>query len=378
MFFRLFKYNVIRNIRSKEILFWNLLFPLVLGTLFNVAFGDITEKSEMFHQIPVAYVEENATDKTFSTVLSQIEKGDDELIQTKNMSLDKAKEMLNNGDLIGIYYNSGESIKLYVKKDGIKPSVLKVILDEYLQDQSTITTIAKSHPEKLQQIMTNMNKQVSMLQEEKYTDSTMNVMMTYFYALIAMSCLYGCFFGVNCAAEIKADATPLAARRLVASTNRFTVMVADIASSLLMQIFCTLVATFYLKYALHIQFGSKMPAVLLVVLIGSFIGIATGFFIGSFGKKSKDTKTGIAVAVTMLECFLSGLMVGNMYFIIETYCPILNRINPAAVIVDALYSLDIYPTMDRYYHNLVFLLVIAVVLCIASFMSVRRERYASL
>ena len=217
-----------------------------------------------------------------------------------------------------------------------------------------------------------------MLTEEKYTDSSMNVMMSYFYALIAMTCLYGCFFGVHCATEIKADATPLGARRIVASTNRFLVLIADVTSSLLLQMVCALVATFYLKYALNIQFGSKMPAVLLVVLIGSFIGIASGFFIGSFGKKPKETKTGIAVAITMLECFLSGLMVENMYYTIQESCPILNKINPASVIVDALYSLDIYPTMDRYYHNIVILLVMSVVLCISSFMAVRRERYASL
>lgn len=378
MFFRLFKYNVIRNIRSKSFLFWNLLFPIVLGTLFNVAFGGYMEKSEIFHEIPVAYVEENATDKTFSTVLTQIQSSDDALVKVTNTTLDKAKDMLSDGDLSGIYYNSGDSLKLIVKKDGIKPSILKAVLDEYQKDQSTVTTIAKSHPEKMAQVIANMNKQVSMLSEEKYTDSTMNVMMTYFYALIAMSCLYGCFFGVNCASEIKADATPLGARRIVASTNRFVVLISDIAACLLLQFGCTLFSTFYLKYALHIQFGQKMPAVILVVFIGCFIGIATGFLLGSVGKKSRETKTGLAVALTMLECFLSGLMVGNMYFIVQSNCPIINMINPASVIVDALYSLDIYPTMDRYYHNIVLLLVIAVVLCIASFMAVRRERYASL
>lgn len=378
MFFRLFKYNVIRNARSKEILFWNLLFPIALGTLFHVTFGSYMDKKEIFNQIPVAYVEENATDETFPTVLDEIEQGDDALIKVTDTSLEKAKDMLSDGDVSGIYYNSGDGIKLYVEKDGIKPSILKVVLDEYLKDQNTITTIAKSHPEMLEQVLGNMNKQVSMLTDENYTDSKMDSMMSYFYALIAMTCLYGCFFGVTCAVEIKADITPLGARRIVASTNRFIVLAADILSSLVLQLGTSLFATFYLKYALGVEFGSKMPQVILVVLIGSFIGIATGFFIGSFGKQSRETKTGIAIAITMLECFLSGLMVENMYYTIQKYCPILNKINPAAVLVDALYSLDIYPTMERFYHNMVLLLVIAVVLCIASYMAVRRERYASL
>lgn len=378
MFFRLFKFNIIRTIRSKEMLFWNLLFPIVLGTLFHVTFGGYMDKREIFKEIPVAYVEENAADTEFSGVLDQMEDSDDALVKVTDTSLEQAKEMLADEEIDGIYYNSVDGLKLYVNEDGIKPSILKVILQEYQKSKNTITTIAQSHPEMLEQVINSITEETSILKEEKYTNSNMDAMTSYFYALIAMTCLYGCFMGVGSAVENKADLTPLGTRRVVASTNRFIGMAADISSNLLMQFCCAMFATFYLKYALGIDFGSKMSYLVLVVLIGSFIGIATGFFIGSLGRQPEDAKMGIAVSITMLECFLSGLMVQNMYYIIEEYCPILNRINPAALILDALYSLDIYPTMDRFYQNLAILFGIAVLLCIASFLAVRRERYASL
>ena len=155
-------------------------------------------------------------------------------------------------------------------------------------------------------------------------------------------------------------------------------MTVDILSALAEQFLFTMFSVFYLKYILGVNFGSHMLPLMLVALVGSFIGTATGFFIGSFGGMRQETKIGISVAVTMSECFLSGLMVGNMYHIIQEICPILNKLNPASLIVDALYSLDIYSDYTRFGQNLGILCVIAALLCTGSYLMVRRERYASI
>lgn len=378
MFFRLFKYNVIRNVRSKEILCWDFFFPILLGTLFFVTFGNSMDKSELFQEIPVAYVEENAADTEFSGVLQQIEEGDEPWVDVTKTTFSDAKELLADGEVEGIYYNSGEGITLYIEESGIEPSILKAVLESYQREYSTIATVAATHPELLDAVLEGVEQQADMITDETYTDGKMDDMMSYFYALIAMSCLYGCFMGVNCAVESKADLTAVAARRVAASTDRFVTLAADISSALLLQFICSAWALIYLKYVLKVEMGNKLPYLMLLVFVGAYIGVATGFFIGSFGKQSRGTKSGIAIAVTMLECFFSGLMVANMYYVIQEYCPLLNKINPASLLVDAMYSLDIYPTLGRFYQNLSILLVIAVLLSIGSFLAVRRERYASL
>lgn len=377
MFFRLIGYSIVRNLREKEIFFWNLCFPIILGTLFFVTFGNYLEKAESFHAVSVAYVQAEQAAESFETVLEELEH-DSDLLAVTRTDMDEAEKLLENGDVYGIYYYHQGEIRLCVKEEGIEPSILKIVLDEYEKMQHVIEKIMESHPEKLQEVVDGMAEETQMLTEETYTEGKMDSMITYFYALIAMTCLYGCFTGVNCAVDIKANMSPLGARRLVASTNRFLMMAADIAASIVLQFVSTAIAIVYLKYVLGVDFGRRMPYVALVVLVGAFIGIATGFFIGSVGKQTRESKIGIAVAVTMFECFLSGLMVGNMYYVIQGICPLLNKINPAALIVDALYSLDIYTTYERFYGNLGILLGLAVLLSVLGFLTIRRERYASI
>ena len=57
MFGHIFKYSMLSDLRVKSLNFWILLFPIILGTLFSLAFGNFSN-SEKFKSIPVAIVEE--------------------------------------------------------------------------------------------------------------------------------------------------------------------------------------------------------------------------------------------------------------------------------------------------------------------------------
>lgn len=378
MFGRMFFYNIKRQLRSKELIFWNLCFPIILGTLFVVTFGENMEKTENFHTVSVAYVEGEALDETFTQLLETLEEGEEPLLAVIKGDMEESRDLLSKGEIAGIFENTDGRLRLHVEKEGISQSILKVVLEQYEQRKAVISQIGSVNPEKLPDVLKSMETDISVLSEEKYTDGSMDVMNGYFYALIAMSCLYGCFGGVNCSVDNKADLSALAIRRNIASTSRFLSMATDILSTLTEQFVFTMFSVCYLKYALGVDFGNRMLRMMLVVLVGSFIGTATGFFVGSLQGFRRETKTGIVAAITMAECFLSGLMVGSMYHIIQDICPVLNKINPAALIVDALYSLDIYSDYTRFYQNLGILCGIAVLLCTAGYITVRRERYASI
>ena len=89
-------------------------------------------------------------------------------------------------------------------------------------------------------------------------------------------------------------------------------------------------------------------------------------------------KIAILLAVSMISCFLAGLMNGNMKDIVERNLPFINRINPAAVIADAFYCINVYADRDRYLRSLLTLAVMCVLMLGASFLIVRRERYDSI
>lgn len=376
MFLRTYVYSLLCSVRQKYQLFWCIAFPILLGTLFKVSFGDMNETQYMFHQIPVAYVECDEAQEEFGSLLKQLE-SDEELIELKKVEEKEAEELLRNDEVKGIFKNGAE-IVLVVKEEGIDASILKSIQEQYEQIVTAFTNIAKEHPEKLEVAAEEIDKQWNYLKEGNVADGDMDMMKDYFYALIAMNCLYGCFSGLSCAVAFKANLSALAARRVVASTNRFAILLPEILAKITAQFICSMIGAAYLQYALGINLGEETGRIVLIILAGSAIGVMNGVFIGSIGKLKEKVKEGICIGVTMVGCFLAGLMVGNMYRIVEEYAPIINRINPAALIVKAFYSLNIYDTYTRYNQCMITLFGLVVFLCIGSYLLVRRERYASI
>lgn len=375
MFFRLFGYSVKRSLRQKDIIFWSLVFPIILGTLFKVSFGGYHDTLQ-FEQIDIACVTGEGSQEEFTELLHQLET-ESELVKVVYTTGKEAEKLLEKDKIMGIYYNEAE-IFLKVSEEGIRQSILKSILEQYNRSAAAFADIMTAHPEGMTQAVQALEGEWNYLKEDGITNKKMDVMTDYFYALIAMSCLFGCFMGSKCAIGFKADLSALAARRTVASTNRFLILCADVAAKVLVQFCCTVIGVIYLRYALKVELGTETLRILLVILLGSLVGVLTGVFIASVGKGKASLKDGICTGFTMLECFLAGLMVAGMYRMVEAYAPVINRINPAALMLKAMNSLNIYENYTRYNQCVLGLVMISAVLGIGSYLLVRRERYASI
>ena len=92
-------------------------------------------------------------------------------------------------------------------------------------------------------------------------------------------------------------------------------------------------------------------------------------------KSNENTKTGILIAITMLGCFLSGMMGITMKYIVDKNIPIINKINPASMITDGFYSLYYYDTLDRFFFNIISLLLFSIIMFIISYNGLRRQKY---
>ncbi|MFR5190429.1 MAG: hypothetical protein ACLTEH_04200 [Clostridia bacterium] len=58
--------------------------------------------------------------------------------------------------------------------------------------------------------------------------------------------------------------------------------------------------------------------------------------------------------------------------------PILNKINPAGMITDGFYALYYYDTLNRYWVNVISLLIFAAIMIALSITSLRRQKYDSI
>lgn len=371
----LLKYSFLSKIRNFNVVFWPLVFPLVLGTFFYFAFGNINEAD--FQTVPVAVVKEDSADTFFLTYLEQVGESALDLLQTEEMSEKEALEALQDKKIKGIYY-VGKEPSLTVAGTGMEESILQTVLDSCENTRTTITNIMKKNPEMDMETITKLLSSDSLVKEVSLGGRTIDGNVQFFYALIAMACLYGCFIGFGSAIGIQANITPLAARRCVTPTHKLKLILADQLASFALGYTDVIILILYLRYVLKLDFQGQMGRMLIVALFGSLIGVSMGLFVGSFGKMQEGAKIGIMLGISMVSSFLAGLMNGTMKDMVEKSAPFVNRINPASLISDAFYCINVYDDTARYHRNLITLAVMCVVLVLAAFFMVRRERYDSI
>ena len=102
MFFHNFKYSLKVLLKNKALLFWTFIFPIVLGTFYNMAFSNI-EKSEKMSVMDIAIVEsdnfnDNQIYKEAFNSLSD-KNNDDRLFNIMYTNLDESKKLLQNSRL---------------------------------------------------------------------------------------------------------------------------------------------------------------------------------------------------------------------------------------------------------------------------------------
>ena len=371
----LLKYSFLSKVRNFNIVFWPLVFPLVLGTFFYFAFGNINDAD--FQIVPAAVVKEDSVDTFFMTYLDEVKKSNPDLLKTEEMTEKEALKELRDKKIKGIYY-VGKEPSLTVAGTGMEESILQTVLDSCENTRTTITNIMEKNPQMDMETITKLLKSDSLVKEVSLGGRTINGDVQFFYALIAMACLYGCFIGFGSAIGIQADITPLAARRCVTPTHKLKLILTEQLTSFALGYADVIILLLYLRYVLNLDFQGQMEKMLAVSLFGSLIGVSMGMFIGSLGKMQEGARIGIMLGISMVSSFLAGLMNGNMKDIVEKSVPFVNRINPASLISDAFYCINVYDDTARYYRSLVTLAVMCVVLVMASFFMVRRERYDSI
>ena len=106
--------------------------------------------------------------------------------------------------------------------------------------------------------------------------------------------------------------------------------------------------------------------------------VSFGFFIGSIGSMRLGLKVGISMGISMILCFMSGLMLGDMKPLIEKNAPIVNDLNPVALISDSIYYLNADTGYDRFVIKLLSMIAFSVIFVLLGFMLTRRKKYASI
>ena len=377
-----FKYALLRLMRNKANLFWILVFPIVLGCFFKIAFSNITA-SESFHTIPVAVVEgDNADATAFHTMIKQLSGDSEDAMLSATFCDDKkARTLLEKGKVDGIFYTT-DTVELAVNSDlsdaSINQSILQSLLTQYYLNRDLIVQILTTNPGNIESLVDSIGQSVDTRKEVSLTRNNIDTYDQYFYNLIAMACLYTAMGGINLAINNSANLSSLAARKTIAPAKRAALIGTELLAIILFESLLNMVSFLFIVTVLGIHMTTHLGLALLTILISTTFSITFGMFLGCVGPKSEGGKTGLMFAVVMPLCFLSGLMMGTMRMVVEKYAPFVNRINPAALISDSFYALNNYDTLTRYTGNILTLLLMTALFLIISILVTRRNTYASL
>lgn len=210
------------------------------------------------------------------------------------------------------------------------------------------------------------------------SSSNLSYTMVEFYTLIAMACLYSGILSMFAINQSLANMTATGKRMAVSPTSKGKIILSSVLASYLTSLIGIFLLFIYTIFVLHVDYGNRLFYIILLAFAGSFAGLSLGVATSCCFKVSDNTKTGIIISITMLGCFLSGMMGITMKYIVDKNIPIVNKLNPANMITDGFYSLYYYDTMDRFFLNFFSLLLFATVLIVISIFHLRRQKYDSI
>ncbi len=374
-----FWYRIKMMLRTRSAVFWAVLFPIFLGMVFYFMFGNLGN-AEQFSEVPVGVILEKEND-IFIELLkeTEMEEGLNMFEVYEYDSKEKAEDAMQKKEICGYILVKGEDFSLVVKKMDISSSLIKTFLDQYKQNYLMIEDVAKNKPEQMEKLITSLDSDEGVAVENiSLKGQDKSPYTQYFYALLAMACLIASMVGLENGLKIQADLSAVGARRNVAPTGKMQQIMTDFFASLF--IYCIMMTGVLavLVFVYKQDFGNNTGFILLGTWAGSFVGLAAGNMMAVVFKGSKTKKEGLNVAFFMTSSFLGGLQWGDITYVLEKNCSVINRINPATLIVNAFKSLAVFGDYKQYAVNMITLLAIGVLLLIISILKLRRTKYASL
>ena len=379
MFIHNFKYSLKILLKNKSLLFWSFIFPIILGTLFKLAFSNI-EKKETLSTFDIAIVENEEFNnnlmykKTFEALGNP--DNDERLFNIKYVSLEEAKSLLQNSSVVGYLILKDNEPTIYVNDSGINETVLKVTVEKITNKISIYQNLINKDLD-IATINSIVNEVENDIKINDISSNNLSYTNIEYYTLLAMTSLYGGLISMFLSNKHSANISSVGKRTSVSKLPKNKLILSNLLASYLAQVLGLIIVYLYSLFILKVDFGTNNIYVILLLLVGSLCGLSIGTFIASF-KVSENSKTGILIAFTMISCFFAGMYGITMKYLVDKSIPLINKVNPTGLITDGFYSLYYYESYSRYFTDIMTLIIISIILVGISLISLRRNKYDSI
>ena len=369
-------------VNNKQNIFWTLMFPIILGTLFTIAFGGIFE-SYKFEQVKTAVVFDTDNEQVVEnakTFLEGISNDGKKLLDIQYLEYDEAEALLKDGEKVNgiIRVKEDGKLTLDILSNGVLSTIQQSIVTGYNQNVTMIEKVAKEHPEKLYEVIKGVSENTSYVLPKSLGGDNKDPFISYFYNLLAMTTLFASMHSLRIGNNTQANMSKVGARANASPVRRMSFQIAGFIASFLVSLAVVEIGLTVMIFILRVEFGGNILMIYLTSALAALLGVSLGFFVGNLGSFSLDKKEGILVGITLLGCALSGLMYGDMKIIIAEKAPFINKINPAAVISDSYYALNMFGVGGRYFETVMYMVGLSLILTIGGLLLGRKVSYDSI
>ena len=392
MFIHNLKYTIKSLLKNRTLIFWTFAFSIILSTFFYMAFSNI-ENDEKLQIFDIAVIDNDGFEKQeiYKETLKKLsQESDDKLFNIKYVGKEEAEDLLEKSEIEGYILFENETPKIVVKNTGTYQTIIKFVVDEIEQTKTVVRDLTEQDIKKeIENGNTNFNTEnivnniLAKINNEKVelkniSNSNLSYMMIEYYTVIAMACMYGGMIGITAINGCLANMSNRGKRIAVSPTRKSVIVLSSAIGAYFVSLIGVALLILFLILALKVNFGTNLGLVILLAMIGNLAGTSLGVLIASCFKVSEGTKTGITISVSMILSVLSGMMGVTLKYLIDKNAPIINRMNPNNLITDGFYSLYYYNTLDRYWSDILNLLIFSIICLVISFISLRREKYDSI
>ncbi|MEG0372641.1 MAG: ABC transporter permease [Enterococcus sp.] len=375
MFVRLFIYRLKVLLRNRSLLFWTFAFPIVLGLLFNLAFGNLDDIFSLeTSTVGIVTTDQSKADQ-FEAVLKQVKNEDEVVFKGKKLSKKEAKAQLSDDKISGYFEIDAKKITLFVSKSGTQQTVLKELLNQYLQNTDKVENLMASgtaQPQAIEQALEQKN-----FVHDRNGQGNFNLKSFYFFTLVGMTVMYGFMWGLRNANDQQANQSPEGMRLCLIPRNKLLVSFANMLASFFLFVAQVILILMFYRFVYQVEFGDHWNYILLVCGLGAFTAISFGTLIGNaFSKLDFQQKISIGISISMIMSFLAGMMGSqSIKYWIDVHVPLLGRINIVNLISESLYQLFYYQSLDSFYTNLIWLTSFGLLFVIVNYSFERKVQY---
>ena len=392
MFIHNLKYTIKSLLKNRTLIFWTFAFSIILSTFFYMAFSNI-ENDEKLQIFDIAVIDNDGFEKQeiYKETLKKLsEESDKKLFNIKYVGKEEAEDLLEKSEIEGYILFENETSKIVVKNTGTYQTIIKFVVDEIEQTKTVVRDLTEQDIKKemengninfnTENIVNNILAKINneKVELKNISNSNLSYMMIEYYTVIAMTCMYGGMIGITAINGCLANMSNRGKRIAVSPTRKSVIVLSSAIGAYFVSLIGVALLILFLILALKVNFGTNLGLVILLAMIGNLAGTSLGVLIASCFKVSEGTKTGITISVSMILSVLSGMMGVTLKYLIDKNAPIINRMNPNNLITDGFYSLYYYNTLDRYWSDILNLLIFSIICLVISFISLRREKYDSI